>query len=128
MYLTLGALLLSVSPAQSTNPELAKLRSALIPKQEVGADVFIGENPTYDGRGVGIAVFDTGVDPAAAGMAVTTTGERKVVDIIDGTGSGDVDTSTVVQVNEAGILIGLSGRELKVPSEVVNPSGDYRIG
>ncbi len=126
----IGWVLLAVLPGvtRAETADLATLQSRLIPKQEVGADAFVAEHPTYDGRGVVIAVFDTGVDPAAAGLSVTTTGERKVVDIIDGTGSGDVDTSTVVQVDEAGQLAGLSGRTLTLPAVVENPSGDFRLG
>ncbi|WP_221028933.1 S8 family serine peptidase [Actomonas aquatica] len=108
--------------------DLPALQEELIPKREVGADAFIAENPTFDGRGVVIAVFDTGVDPAAAGLTVTSTGERKVLDIIDGTGSGDVDTSSVVKPAEDGTLAGLSGRALTLPDGVTNPSGDFRVG
>ncbi|MCF3648208.1 S8 family serine peptidase [Synoicihabitans lomoniglobus] len=114
--------------AEPTPTDFEALRSGLIPKEEVGANAFLAEHPTYDGRDVVIAIFDTGVDPAAAGMAVTTTGERKVVDMIDASGSGDVDTSTVVQRAEDGALAGLSGRSLSLPDGVVNPSGDFRLG
>ncbi len=114
--------------AAPESEDLATLQSGLIPKREVGADVFIADNPSYDGRGVVIAVFDTGVDPAAAGLAVTTTGARKVVDIIDGSGSGDVDTSAVAQRAADGTLIGLSGRVLTLPDGVSNPSGDFHLG
>ena len=36
------------------------------------------------------------------------------MDIIDTTGSGDVDTKTISQVNSDGELQGLTGRKLKV--------------
>ena len=121
---------LSSMSAQGGNAgvDLEKLRSALIPKREVGADVFLTENPTYDGRGVIMAVFDTGVDPAAPGLAVTTTGERKVLDIIDGTGAGDVDTSKTVELSEDGTLPGLTGLTLTLPEDLTNPSGEFRLG
>lgn len=108
--------------------DLGALRSALIPKREVAADAFLRSLPAADGRGVVIAVFDTGVDPAAAGLTLTTTGERKVVDVLDASGSGDVDTATRRKPETDGRLAGLSGRRLTLPAGVVNPTGEFRLG
>lgn len=121
----LGSLSAATVPAEL---DLVALRSALIPKREVGADAFLKEHPTWDGRGVVIAVWDTGVDPAAAGLEVTTTGERKIVDILDASGSGDVVTTTKRKPDAGGQLLGLSGRKLALPESVKNPTGEYRLG
>ena len=45
----------------------------------------------------------------------------------DGSGAGDVDTSTVVEVKD-GRVTGLTGRSLAVPADWVNPTGRYHLG
>jgi len=100
---------------------------ALQPRKETGATSFMTKNPTFDGRGVIIAILDSGVDPAAGGLQVTSDGKRKVIDRIDGSGAGDVDTSTLAQMKE-GKVTGVSGRVLTIPSEWTNPSGEFHVG
>ncbi|CAO3593980.1 unnamed protein product [Absidia cylindrospora] len=107
----------------------------LMPKQDTQAASFVKKYPTHDGRNTVIAILDTGVDPGAAGMQVTTDGKPKIVDLVDCTGGGDVKTSTIVKATSkeingenVSVIEGLSGRTLILDPNWKNPSGDYRIG
>ncbi|XP_047168815.1 tripeptidyl-peptidase 2-like isoform X2 [Vigna umbellata] len=102
--------------------------ASLMPKTEIGADRFLHAHPHYDGRGALIAIFDSGVDPAAAGLQVTSDGKPKIVDILDCTGSGDVDTSKVVKADADGCILGASGASLVINTAWKNPSGDWHVG
>ena len=99
----------------------------LMPKREIGALDFLEKYPAYDGRGVIVAIFDSGVDPGAAGLQTTTDGRPKVIDIIDGTGGGDVDTSTVRKVVD-GRLQGLTGRSLTLNADWIRPEREFYVG
>jgi len=53
-------------------------------------DAYRQVHPTGDGRGIVIAVLDTGVDMSIPGLQKTTTGQIKVIDVQDFSGEGDV--------------------------------------
>lgn len=53
----------------------------LLPKRETGADRYLAKYPEYDGRGIVIAVFDTGVDPGAAGLQVSCSSKIMLSDV-----------------------------------------------
>ena len=99
--------------------------AGILPKEEIGVSSLLATNPKIDGRGQIIAVLDQGVDPGAAGLSITSEGKPKLYDIIDTTGSGDVDTSKQVNTeNDASgdFITGLTGRRLNIPSSWTNPS------
>lgn len=112
----------SAQKAQPTSGDLSWM-----PKEETGALQFLKDNPEADGRGVIVAIFDTGVDPGAIGLQTTPDGKPKVIDVIDGTGSGDVSMSKPKKT-EDNKLTGLTGRTLKLDPEWKNPKGEFRLG
>ncbi|CAF0913211.1 unnamed protein product, partial [Didymodactylos carnosus] len=100
-----------------------------LPRRETGALNFIQKYPEYDGRGVKIAIIDTGMDPSVQGLQITSTGAAKIIDLRDSTGSADVDISTIKTIDETdGTIIGISGKKLKIPTSWKNPSGEYHLG
>ncbi len=62
-------------------------------RTSIRADRFTRDHPAWDGRGVVVAVVDSGVDIGVAGLQRTTAGEVKVVGARDFTGQGDVALS-----------------------------------
>lgn len=72
-------------------------------------------------------------DPSAAGLQVTPSGQPKILDVVDATGSGDV--ATVVTAGSkldttCGLRVvqGLTGRTLKLNPAWQNPSDVWRLG
>ena len=44
-----------------------------VPKRETGVDRFLAKYREFDGSDVVISIFDTGIDPSAPGLQVSTT-------------------------------------------------------
>ncbi|EDW01702.1 GH21590 [Drosophila grimshawi] len=93
---------------------------ALVPKVETGVLNFLQKYPDYDGRDVTIAIFDSGVDPRATGLATLCDGKTvKVIERFDCSGCGDVDMTKKVTPSEKGTFKGLSGRTLQLSAELL---------
>ncbi|KAL0038695.1 hypothetical protein WJX79_003623 [Trebouxia sp. C0005] len=108
-----------------TQPNM--LFAAAMPKEEIGALPFLEEQPESDGRGVIVAIFDTGVDPGAEGLQTTADGKPKILDIVDGTGSGDVGTSKTVEAEDA-VIVGIHGDKMALNPAWQNPTGKWHVG
>jgi tripeptidyl-peptidase-2 len=99
----------------------------LVPKKETETLEFLNQYPEYDGRNVLIGVLDTGIDPGAVGIRYMADGTTpKLLDLVDCTGSGDVDITTKRPVtacedddddDECFQVQGLSGKTLKLRKE-----------
>lgn len=99
-----------------------------LPKHITEVRSFLEQHADYDGRGIRVAVLDSGVDPGAKGLNQTTEGLPKIVNILDATGSGDVDTSQTVKSSENGTIEGLTGRDLKLHPDWVKPDRTFHLG
>jgi subtilisin family serine protease len=76
-------------------PAEVAYRLGLMSLASTGVDVFRAAHPTYDGRGILIAILDSGVDPAVLGLQATSTGAPKILDLRNFSGEGDVTLEPV---------------------------------
>jgi subtilisin family serine protease len=76
-------------PEPAVAPPIAYMLG-LMPLRSTGVDVFRTAHPTYDGRGVLIAILDSGIDPNVPGLITTSTGAPKVIELRDFSGEGRV--------------------------------------
>jgi subtilisin family serine protease len=81
-------------PQPAVDPAMAFMLG-LMPLRSTGVDVFRALHPTYDGRGVLIAILDSGVDPGVPGLITTSTGAPKVIELRDFSGEGRVPLTAV---------------------------------
>jgi tripeptidyl-peptidase-2 len=94
-------------PVMPPDKTTSKTDWSFLPLGATHADRFVEEHPTYDGRGVIIFIFDTGVDPGIAGLQTTTEGKKKIIDVRDFSGTGDV---TYVSADRVGDELRVSGK------------------
>jgi tripeptidyl-peptidase II len=74
-------------------------------RDTVQATDFTKKHPTWDGRGVVVAILDTGVDPSVPGLRKTSTGKLKVIGARDFSGEGDVKLKKARTVTERGVAV-----------------------
>ena len=76
-----------------------------LPLEVCGVDVYRERYPGRDGRGVVVAVLDTGVDMGVAGLTKCPDGSVKVIDAQDFSGEGDVALKPVSVDAKSGKIV-----------------------
>ena len=116
-----------VAPPERIAPPDAAFAAGWMPLAPTGVDRFRRDHPTWDGRGVLIAILDGGVDPTIPGLGQTSTGQRKVIDLLDFSGEGRVPLEPV---RPAGDTIRFPGAVLAGFSRVraFNAAGPWYAG
>jgi subtilisin family serine protease len=93
-------------PPQPLLPPEAAHLLGLLPRRTVGAEQFVAAHPTYDGRGVLIAILDSGMDAGVPGLRTTTAGQPKLMDLRDFSSEGRVRLVPVTAVRDVFMIQG----------------------
>ena len=94
---------------QPVVPPDAAFAHGWMPLASTGVNEFLQLHPTYDGRGVLIAILDTGIDPGIAGLSRTSTDAPKLIDLRDFSGEGAVPLRRVTPEKDS---VEIAGRKL----------------
>ncbi len=78
----------------------------MLDTSSIGAADFIRANPSADGRGVAIAILDSGVDMGVDGLAATAAGEPRVVVARDFTREAQVECRRTARDPSGGVSAG----------------------
>jgi tripeptidyl-peptidase-2 len=99
----------------------------LMPLIPTGVPYFLQAHPTWDGRGVLIAILDSGIDPQVEGLKTTTNGQPKLLDLRDFSGEGRIALS---RVTPSGDQVTVQGRTLRGAGRLrgVNANGPWYGG
>jgi subtilisin family serine protease len=116
----------TVRPAPPSIPDDASLLQGFLPKEDLGVLDFLSEHPQADGRGIVVAILDTGVDLAHEALQRTSTGLPKIIDVYDGTDDGFLPLPIRLRAGD-GPIRGLSGRPLRLPGDLA-PEAEVRLG
>jgi tripeptidyl-peptidase II len=126
------------TPPPGKEPEAEETPQPMVPPEaayshgwmalgSTGVEQFLRQHPTYDGRGVLIAILDTGIDPGIPGLLKTTTDAPKILDLRDFSHEGSVPLQPVIP---KGDTIEIAGHRLRGFGRVaaVSTGGPYYGG
>ena len=120
---------LGLALALASHAEAATDYYQYLTRDTVQATQFTDKHPTWDGRGVVVAVLDTGVDPSVPGLRKTSAGKQKVIGARDFSGQGDVvlkkarsviEGGTAVLRTDEGMVRGIESLKIQAGSEGVH--------
>jgi hypothetical protein len=77
-----------------------------MPLPATGVPGFLEAHPAWVGRGVLIAILDSGVDPGVPGLDSTSSGRPKLVDLRDFSGEGRVELTPVMPQGDSVVILG----------------------
>ena len=91
---------------QPVVPPEAAYAHGWMPLASTGVNEFLQLHPTYDGRGVLIAILDTGIDPGIAGLTRTSNDTPKLLDLRDFSEEGAVPLQRVMPAGDSVVVAG----------------------
>ena len=100
-----GAPLPSDAPGPVAPPAVAFERGWM-PLGSTGVVDFLRAHPTWDGRGVLIAILDSGIDAGIAGLTTTADGKRKILDLRDFSGEGRIALTPITARGDSAVVAG----------------------
>ncbi|MGH7581820.1 MAG: S8 family serine peptidase [Gemmatimonadales bacterium] len=100
-----GAAAQAIAPSRHDSAAVA-FRRGLMSLSSAGVPAFAAAHPTADGRGVLIAILDSGIDPGIPGLDSTTDGAPKVLDLRDFSGEGRISLSPVERRGDTLLVAG----------------------
>jgi subtilisin family serine protease len=108
-------------------PPEAAFSHGWMPLASTGVEAFLRQHPEYDGRGVLIAILDTGIDAGIPGLLQTTTDATKILDLRDFSEEGSVP---LTRVAPRGDSVEIAGRKLGGFGRVLafSAAGPYYAG
>ncbi len=109
---------------QRSLPPAEAFHRGLMPLSTTGVLRFAAAHPTWDGRGVLIAILDSGIDPGIAGLLTTSSGLPKIIDLRDFSGEGRIALSPATRRGDT-LIVG--GQRLLGASRVAAVSGSSTI-
>lgn len=99
------------SARKPIRPPMDAFLLGLMPLASTGVQTFLATRPAADGRGVLIAILDSGIDPAVPGLIETSEGSPKLLDVRDFSGEGRTALAPVTATADGFVFV--EGHQLR---------------